>query len=127
MEKHVVPRIKQDLLDFYSYAATSVSISMPTKPTTSPASASTSCIYFSNGLEVGKGSPSFILINTTPALAVGPYVDNGDGTVYDESTGLVWQQEDDGTKRTWEDACPKPVKTWNWLAMMTGVPLELMS
>ncbi|MBU0673779.1 MAG: DUF1566 domain-containing protein [Proteobacteria bacterium] len=30
--------------------------------------------------------------------------DNGDGTVTDNITGLLWQQSDDGTLKTWEDA-----------------------
>ena len=46
-----------------------------------------------------------ILIATLPALAAGPYVDNGDGTVADESTGLMWQQADDGVERDWSSAC----------------------
>lgn len=29
---------------------------------------------------------------------------NGNGTVTHRSTGLIWQQEDDDTQRTWEDA-----------------------
>ncbi|MBW2312210.1 MAG: DUF1566 domain-containing protein [Deltaproteobacteria bacterium] len=33
------------------------------------------------------------------------YTDNGDGTVTDNVTGLMWQQEDDDTTRTWADAC----------------------
>ena len=31
-------------------------------------------------------------------------VDNGDGTITDPVTGLIWQKEDDGTTRTWEAA-----------------------
>ncbi|WP_139786637.1 DUF1566 domain-containing protein, partial [Desulfamplus magnetovallimortis] len=42
---------------------------------------------------------------TTSAHAVGTFVDNGDGTVSDEVTGLMWQQIDDGITRNWEDAC----------------------
>ncbi len=30
--------------------------------------------------------------------------DNGDDTVTDTKTGLMWQKQDDGVKRTWEDA-----------------------
>ncbi|SLM28582.1 exported hypothetical protein [Desulfamplus magnetovallimortis] len=41
---------------------------------------------------------------TTPLFAVGPYVDNGNGTVTDKGTGLIWQQTDDGVERTWEEA-----------------------
>lgn len=32
------------------------------------------------------------------------YTDNGDGTITDNLTGLVWQKEDDATTRTWSDA-----------------------
>jgi hypothetical protein len=32
------------------------------------------------------------------------FVDNGDGTVSDNQTGLMWQKTDDGTKRNWDDA-----------------------
>ncbi|MBF0257949.1 MAG: VWA domain-containing protein [Desulfamplus sp.] len=32
------------------------------------------------------------------------YKDNGDGTITDLNTGLMWQKSDDGEKRTWEEA-----------------------
>ncbi|MDO8446572.1 MAG: DUF1566 domain-containing protein [Deltaproteobacteria bacterium] len=32
------------------------------------------------------------------------YTDNGDGTVTDNVTGLVWQKQDDATTRTWDNA-----------------------
>ena len=32
------------------------------------------------------------------------FVDNGDGTVTDMATGLMWQQVDDGQTRNWEEA-----------------------
>jgi len=32
------------------------------------------------------------------------YTDNGNGTVTDNATGLIWQQEDDNTQRNWADA-----------------------
>jgi len=32
------------------------------------------------------------------------FKDNGDGTISDETTLLMWQQEDDGTKRNWSNA-----------------------
>ena len=35
---------------------------------------------------------------------VNDFVDNGDGTVTDEATGLMWQQADDGETRNWEEA-----------------------
>jgi hypothetical protein len=36
-------------------------------------------------------------------LAAG-FTDNGNGTVTDNDLGLMWQQRDDGTKKTWETA-----------------------
>jgi hypothetical protein len=39
-----------------------------------------------------------------PAWGGNDYVDNGDGTVTDRATGLVWQQVDDGRRRNWADA-----------------------
>jgi len=35
---------------------------------------------------------------------VNDFVDNGDGTVTDNATGLEWQRSDDGITRDWEDA-----------------------
>ncbi|MEA1967563.1 MAG: DUF1566 domain-containing protein [Thermodesulfobacteriota bacterium] len=37
-----------------------------------------------------------------PAMA---YQDNGNGTVTDLNTQLMWQQSDDGVEREWQDAC----------------------
>ena len=34
----------------------------------------------------------------------GSFTDNGNGTVSDSNTGLMWQREDDNTIRTWESA-----------------------
>jgi len=35
---------------------------------------------------------------------VGNYTNNGDGTVSDSSTSLMWQREDDDTKRSWDSS-----------------------
>ncbi len=40
-----------------------------------------------------------------PSGPYGPYIDNGDGTVTDQGTNVMWQQYDDGKKYSWEDAC----------------------
>jgi hypothetical protein len=39
-----------------------------------------------------------------PQYGLNDFVDNGDGTVTDLATGLMWQKSDDGTARNWEDA-----------------------
>ena len=46
------------------------------------------------------------LLLCSPQAFAQRYTDNGDGTVTDTDTGLVWQQADDGTTRTWEEASP---------------------
>jgi len=55
----------------------------------------------------GKFVKNIILILLTifflPVLALGGYIDNGDGTITDESTGLIWQQ-DGTTAKNWTDA-----------------------
>jgi hypothetical protein len=38
------------------------------------------------------------------SYAVNDFVDNGDGTVTDEATGLMWQQADSGSGMQWEEA-----------------------
>lgn len=35
---------------------------------------------------------------------INDFVDNGDGTVTDRATGLMWQKADDGRKRNWREA-----------------------
>jgi hypothetical protein len=44
------------------------------------------------------------LLMGAAGAAWGAYVNNGDGTVTDTVTGLMWQQADDGQGRTWESA-----------------------
>lgn len=44
-----------------------------------------------------------LLFPATPCPA-GDYAAHGDGTVTDNSTGLMWQQQDDNQQRNWEDA-----------------------
>ncbi len=36
--------------------------------------------------------------------SINSFVDNGDGTISDLATGLMWQKSDDGEARNWEDA-----------------------
>ncbi len=48
--------------------------------------------------------PGALLFTASDALAVGPYVDNGDGTVTDSGAGLMWQQSGDGLLRNWCEA-----------------------
>jgi hypothetical protein len=39
-----------------------------------------------------------------PEYGINDFVDNGDGTVTDEATGLMWSQDDSGVGMNWEDA-----------------------
>ncbi|MBU0676405.1 MAG: DUF1566 domain-containing protein [Proteobacteria bacterium] len=45
-----------------------------------------------------------VLYCVPPVALAGSFADNGNGTVTDNDTGLVWQQHDDGTTRQWEAA-----------------------
>jgi len=51
---------------------------------------------------VNKGY--FRLVRGNEAYGVNNFVDNGDGTISDLSTGLMWQMDDDGNTRDWEAA-----------------------
>ena len=44
---------------------------------------------------------ALILLGTGTIFA---FTDNGDSTITDSRTGLMWQKQDDGTVRTWENA-----------------------
>jgi len=47
---------------------------------------------------------SIMLLLVPVTARAARYSVNGDGTVTDNVTGLMWQQEDDDTTRTWEQA-----------------------
>jgi hypothetical protein len=44
------------------------------------------------------------MVRGNPQYGVNDFVDNGDGTISDLATGLMWQKADDSTTRDWEDA-----------------------
>lgn len=46
----------------------------------------------------------FIILIVIPAVASERYVDNGDGTVSDTKTGLMWAATDNGDPINWKDA-----------------------
>ncbi|MDX1351316.1 MAG: DUF1566 domain-containing protein, partial [Putridiphycobacter sp.] len=53
------------------------------------------------------GAPNtmyFRMVRGNPSYGINNFVDNGDGTITDEATGLMWQQADDSNKRDWENA-----------------------
>lgn len=47
---------------------------------------------------------ALLLSGITVNAWCGNYIDNGDSTVTDIATGLMWQQEDDNVPRNWENA-----------------------
>ena len=57
-------------------------------------------------MNAGKTSAlTFVLVVFAAVAAyAGSFTDNGDGTITDANTGLVWQQGGDGFTKTWEDA-----------------------
>jgi hypothetical protein len=46
----------------------------------------------------------FRMVRGNTQYGINNFVDNGDGTITDNATGLMWQQADDGTTRDWENA-----------------------
>lgn len=46
----------------------------------------------------------FRMVRGNPAYGINDFVDNADGTITDNSTGLMWQQADDGLGRDWQNA-----------------------
>jgi len=54
-------------------------------------------------------------VATLPQPKASRFIDNGDGTVTDKETNLVWMKEDDGKERKWEEAkqyCEKLGNGW---------------
>lgn len=46
----------------------------------------------------------FRMVRLNTQYGINNYVDNSDGTITDNATGLMWQQADDGTTRDWENS-----------------------
>ena len=46
----------------------------------------------------------FRMVRENTSYGINNFVDNGDGTISDLATGLMWQQVNDGTMRDWENA-----------------------
>ncbi|RWX46233.1 hypothetical protein H206_00799 [Candidatus Electrothrix aarhusensis] len=51
-----------------------------------------------------EGTAYFRFVRSNTDYGTNNFVDNGNGTISDQATGLMWQQADDGTARDWEDA-----------------------
>lgn len=54
-----------------------------------------------------NGTPNtlyFRMVRGNASYGINNFIDNGDGTITDNATGLMWQQSDDGNSRNWEDA-----------------------
>ena len=54
--------------------------------------------------QVNKADAYLVRCVRGPEQTEQVFTDNGDGTVTDEFTKLMWQQEDDNVQRFWEDA-----------------------
>ncbi len=52
----------------------------------------------------GPKTMYFRFVRGNPDYGKNRFVDNEDGTIYDEATGLVWQRSDSGRGMTWEEA-----------------------
>lgn len=55
----------------------------------------------------GKGTPNtmyFRMVRGNESYGINDFTDNGDGTITDNATGLMWQQADNGSTYDWENA-----------------------
>jgi hypothetical protein len=54
----------------------------------------------------GRGAKKYyvIYVRENPAYGQNDFVDNGDGTVTDRATGLIWQKADSGKGMDWKEA-----------------------
>jgi hypothetical protein len=53
----------------------------------------------------GQGKTFFVIyVRGNPDYGVNDFVNNGDGTITDQATGLTWMQSDSGAGLDWEDA-----------------------
>lgn len=57
------------------------------------------------GYGLNDGFDAFVrYVRGNTAYGINNFVDNGDGTVTDEATGLMWQQGDSGAAMSWQEA-----------------------
>ncbi len=47
---------------------------------------------------------NYLLVRGNESYGINQFVDNGDGTVSDQATGLMWMQDDSGEGMIWEEA-----------------------
>ena len=47
---------------------------------------------------------NYLLVRGRTSYGINEFVDNGDSTITDNATGLMWMQDDDGNGMLWEDA-----------------------
>ncbi len=55
----------------------------------------------------GNSTPNkmyFRMVRANTSYGVNDFTDNMDGTISDKASGLMWQKDDDGTARDWENA-----------------------
>jgi len=79
-------------------------------------------VNFADGMIKGYGykDPSGIMpekrfyvryVRGNPGHMVNSYIDNGDGTITDKATGLMWMKNDSQTGMSWEDALKYAVRS----------------
>lgn len=57
-----------------------------------------------NPMSSEENTMYFRMVRGNTSYGVNDFVDNGDGTISDNATGLMWQQSDDGKTRDWENS-----------------------
>lgn len=110
---------RRELMSIVNYGTLSPAIDITYFPNTSSANYWSSTTWAGSGdvawaVDFTSGRVTYGFGDKASGLCVrcvrGPswggndFVDNGNGTVTDNITGLIWQQEDDGIVRRWEGA-----------------------
>ena len=47
---------------------------------------------------------NYLLVRGNNTYGINQFTDNGDGTITDQATGLMWMQDDNGVGVLWKDA-----------------------
>lgn len=92
----------------YCYTVSAIDAANNESAQSAQACATTSAVSSAGGLvpDTGQTTKYSIAFGDDSDYLINPpsYTDNGNGTITDNVTGLVWQKQDDGTLRTWDEA-----------------------
>ncbi len=75
--------------------------------------------FYDGHLKANTAGPNWVRLVRGGSYGANQFVANGNGTVNDLATGLMWQQADDGVGRDWTNAMPMR-RICDWPVTQTG-------